>query len=151
MVQSLRLFLFLSKTPWVDVHNLFWIIFGCLKVVPGPSKTWIPYSTSIKNQVLQVSTCNGSVLQHLGVGAFLGGQQGFVFVAATGISCFWRPSGDTFGWYAKSLLLVPRCFFTLFGVAFLGIFEKASVVVALCTSNAHCRHFASSLPVLMTS
>ena len=37
-------------------------------------------------------------------------------------------------------------FFFLFGVAFPGIFERATVVVALCTSVTHCRHFASSLP-----
>ena len=54
MFQSQRYLFFVSKTPWVDVQRLFWIVFGSLKGVLGPSKTWIPYSTSIKNQLFHV-------------------------------------------------------------------------------------------------
>ena len=41
----------------MDVPNPFLVVFGGLKVALGPSKTWSPYSTSIKNQVFKVSTC----------------------------------------------------------------------------------------------
>ena len=54
MFQSQRYLFFVSKTPWVDVQRLFWIVFGSLKRVLGPSKTWILYSTSIKNQLFHV-------------------------------------------------------------------------------------------------
>ena len=39
----------------------------------------------------------------------------------------------------------------LFGVAFLEFFERASVVVALCTSHTHLGHFAPQLNVPTTS
>ena len=53
------------------------------------------------------------------------------------ISCFRIPSREAFDSYLEPLLVVPKCFFTLFGVAFLEFFERASVVVALCTSDTH--------------
>ena len=57
VLQSQRYIFLASKTPLVDVQRLFLVIFGCVKGFLGLSKTWIPYSTSIKNQVFKISTC----------------------------------------------------------------------------------------------
>ena len=67
------------------------------------------------------------------------------------ISCLRMVSRVLFGWYLDPLLVVRRCFFTLFGVGFFEFFERASVVVALCSSHTHLRHFASQLTVSTTS
>ena len=50
----------------VDVPDPFLFVYGCLKGSLGPSKTWIPYSTSIKNRLFHISTCKpplGSTLE----------------------------------------------------------------------------------------
>ena len=60
------------------------------------------------------------------------------------------PSGEAFGCYLEGLFAVQSCFlqfFLLFGVGFLEVFQKAIVVVALCTSHTHLRYFASQLNV----
>ena len=62
--------------------------------------------------------------------------------------------GRLFGVYLEVFFVVQRCFlkaFYLFGEAFLEFFERASVVVALCTSHTHLGYFAPQLNVLTTS
>ena len=48
-----RSLFFVSKTPWVAVQRLFWIVFGWLKGILGPSKLWIPYSGFIKYKLFK--------------------------------------------------------------------------------------------------
>ena len=138
------------------------IIFGWRKVPLVPSKTWILLSTSIKNQVFQVSASKtplGTTLEvsestwkrfrglrraHFGdpLATLMGGPVSQIrFFPDLGgvptISCFRIPSREACEWYLEPLLVVSKCFFTFFGVAFLEFFERASVVVALCTSDTH--------------
>ena len=60
-----------------------------------------------------------------------------------------------FGWYLEALLVVQSCFcYTYFchsELDLLEVFQKAIVVVALCTSHTHLRHFTSQLNVSTTS
>ena len=120
------------------------IVFGWRKAPLVPSKTWILLSTSIKNQVFQVSASKtplGTTLEvsestwkrfrwlrrvHFGgpLATLMGGpvSQIRVFPDLGGvptISCFRIPSREAFEWYLEPLLVVSKCFFTLFGVAFL--------------------------------
>ena len=151
-------------------------VFGRLKGVRGGSKTWIPFSTSIKNRGFKVSTWKtplGRALEALWISwecprslssrpfggpmaNLTGGRAGEIhFFSATAgvptISCFRRPSREAFGQYLISLLYVPRCFFLLLGVEFLEFLERTSVVVVLCPSDTPSGHFASSLTLPTTS
>ena len=134
----------------VDVPNPFLVVFGCLKGALGPSKTWIPYSTSIKIQVFEVSTCKtplGRLLEALWstwerlrslswgpCGGPLANLTGVpaskiqFFVVLRGvpmISCLRRPSRDAFRWYLEALLAVQRCFLSLLFVFRSWIFQKS--------------------------
>ena len=60
---------------------------------------------------------------------------------------FWVLFGRTF--CCSELFLLQL--FLLFGVGFLKVFQKAIVVVALCTSHTHLRHFAFQPNVSATS
>ena len=56
--------------------------------------------------------------------------------------------------YLEAFFVVPRCFLKVLYLsreAFLEFFERASVVVALCTSHTHLGYFAPQLNVLTTS
>ena len=154
----------------VDVQRPLLAVFGWLKGARGTSKTWIPYSTSIKNRGFKVSTWKtplGRALEALWISwecprslssrpfggpmaNLTGGRAGEIhFFSATAgvptISCFRRPSREAFGQYLISLLYVPRCFFLLLGVEFLEFLERTSVVVVLPPSDTPSGHFASSL------
>ena len=138
------------------------IVLRWLKAPLGPSKTCILLSTSIKNQVFQVSASKtplGTAFRvsesawkrfrelrrtHFGgpVAILMGVPVSQIrfFSDLAGlltISCFRIPSRGAFEWYLEPLLVVSNCFFTFFGVAFLEFLERASVVVALCTSDTH--------------
>ena len=140
----------------------FLTVLRWLKAPLGPSKTWILLSTSIKNQVFQVSASKTPLGTTLEVSEstwkcfrglrrthFWGPLATLMGVPVSQIrffpdlggvptiSCFRIPSREAFEWYLEPLLVVSKCFFTFFGVAFLEFFERASVVVALCTSDTH--------------
>ena len=122
----------------LGVLDPFLIVFGCLKSALGLSKTWTPYSTSIKIQVFKVSTCKtplGRLLEavwstwerprSLSWGPLGGPLPNLIgvraskiqfFVVSRGvpmISCLRRHSRDAFGWYLEALLAVRRCFFSV--------------------------------------
>jgi len=68
LFQCQRSLFFVSKMPCVAVQRSFWVVFGCLRGVLGPSKTWIPYGTSFKNHVFKVLASkipDGSTFQAL--------------------------------------------------------------------------------------
>ena len=101
---------------------------------------------------LQDTSCKGvgSVLEQLGAFAGLFRDSGGVGAC----SCFRMASGKASGWCLEEVLRGQSCFLAVlfvFGDGFLDPSQKAVVVVALCASHTHLKHFSSQLNVSTTS